>query len=47
MNISIFSRCVESFPERPDIDPEETPFTREQVDERIDYWMKKLSERPA
>jgi len=35
----LFVHCARSFPERPTIDVAETPWTREELDARIDYWM--------
>jgi len=39
----VFAQCVRSFPERPIIDPAETPWTRDELDHRIDYWMRLLA----
>jgi len=39
----VFSQCVRSFPERPIIDPAETPWNRDELDARIDYWMRLLT----
>ena len=40
---SVLMACLMAHPKRPDIDVAETPFTRAELDERIDYWMRLLS----
>lgn len=39
----VFAECVKTFPERPTIDVAETPYTRDELAARIDYWMQQLS----
>lgn len=38
----MFVECIKSFPERPVIDVAVTPYTREELAARIDYWMGQL-----
>ena len=39
----VFAECFRSFPARPVIDVAETPWTRDELDARIDYWMDLLA----
>lgn len=38
----LFAVCWNAYPERPDVDVAETPWTREQLAGRIDYWHRQI-----
>lgn len=38
----VFACCARTFPVRPIIDDAETPWTRDELDARIDHWMTQL-----
>jgi len=39
----VFAYVVRAFPNRPEVDVAETPWTRDELDARIDYWTRRLS----
>lgn len=39
----IFRECIKTYPRRPKLNPAEWPFRRDELEERIDYWMQMIA----